>query len=109
MNVLVWLLTMLFTNRNPNILDGGDDTLAVGIFLLMLSPCGRALSVDSWLRRRRQGSTEPATTPAWPLRLIQIELCLIYTHHRPRQAPGAGPRSREPGGTAPRSTTSSTT
>jgi hypothetical protein len=26
MNVAVWFLTMCFVNRNPNILNGGDDT-----------------------------------------------------------------------------------
>jgi hypothetical protein len=78
MNVLVWLATLCWINRNPNILNGGDDTLQVGLFLLMLGPTGRALSIDSWLRRRRTGDTGPAYTPAWPVRLLQIQLCVIY-------------------------------
>jgi uncharacterized membrane protein YphA (DoxX/SURF4 family) len=77
-NVLVWLGTMCWINRNPNILNGGDDTLQVGLFLLMLSPCGKALSLDAWLRRRRTGDDGPAYTPPWSLRLIQIQLCVIY-------------------------------
>src|SRR5262245_15259000 len=36
MNVLVWFGTLCFVNRNPNILNGGDDTMQVGLFLLML-------------------------------------------------------------------------
>jgi hypothetical protein len=84
-NVVVWFLTMLFINRNPHIKNGGDDILTVGLFLLMLSPSGRAFSIDAWLRRRklaRLGQTEalrePVMTPAWPVRLIQIQLCMIY-------------------------------
>jgi uncharacterized membrane protein YphA (DoxX/SURF4 family) len=76
-NVLVWLLTLAWINRNPNILNGGDDTLQVGIFLLLLSPCGQALSVDAWLARRRGLPLSP-WVPAWPVRLLQIQLCLIY-------------------------------
>ncbi len=79
MNRLVWFLTLLFLNRNTVIVNGGDDALSAGIFLLMLSPCGRALSIDSWLRHRREKTLGPDFTPAWPVRLIQIELCLIYT------------------------------
>jgi uncharacterized membrane protein YphA (DoxX/SURF4 family) len=72
-NVLVWLGTMAWINRNPNILNGGDDTLQVGIFLLMLSPCGKALSLDAWWRKR--GSSH---VPPWALRLLQIQLAVIY-------------------------------
>jgi hypothetical protein len=77
MNVLVWFLTMCFINRNGNILNGGDDTLQVGLFLLMLGPSGQALSVDAW-RRRRAGTPWPAVMPAWPVRVLQIQLCMIY-------------------------------
>jgi len=78
MNAAVWLLTLAFITRNPNILNGGDDTLQVGLFLLLLSPCGRALSLDAWLRHRRKGTTGPEYTVAWPVRVIQIQLCVIY-------------------------------
>jgi len=84
-NVLVWFLTIAFINRNPNIKNFGDSLLSVSLFLMMLSPSGRALSVDAWLRRRKlarlvqaEAVLQPATTPAWPVRLIQIQLCMIY-------------------------------
>ncbi len=78
-NAGVWFGTMCFINRNPNILNGGDDTLQVGIFLLMLSPCGKALALDAWLRRRRAApGSGPVLVPAWPVRVLQIQLCLIY-------------------------------
>ena len=31
LNVAVWFLTMCFLNRNPNLLNGGDDTLSVAL------------------------------------------------------------------------------
>jgi uncharacterized membrane protein YphA (DoxX/SURF4 family) len=83
LNVAVWFLTMCFINRNGNIQNGGDDTMQVALFLLMLSPSGRALSIDAWLRRRWARFREapepgPAYTPAWPVRLIQIQLAVLY-------------------------------
>lgn len=77
MNVLVWFMTMCFVHRNPNILNGGDDAMQMGLFLLLLGPTGYALSVDSWLARKA-GKPMPMHTPAWPVRLIQIQLCMIY-------------------------------
>jgi hypothetical protein len=78
MAVAVWFLTRLFIERNPNLTNGGDDTLQCGLFLLLFAPSGRALSVDAWLRRRRGRAVGPQWTPAWPVRLFQIQLCLIY-------------------------------
>src|SRR5262249_30235447 len=74
MNVVVWFLTMCFVNRNPRVLNGGDDVLQVGLFLLMLAPSGRALSLYA-RGLRRPGA---AFTPAWPVRVMQVQLCMIY-------------------------------
>jgi hypothetical protein len=78
MNVALWFLTACFMTRNFMLLCGSDDVLQIGIFLLMLAPSGRALSVDAWLRRRRGLEVGPVFTPAWPVRLLQIQLCVIY-------------------------------
>jgi uncharacterized membrane protein YphA (DoxX/SURF4 family) len=81
MNVAVWFLTFCFLCRNPYIQNGGDDCLIVGLFLLMLMPTDKALSLDARRRRRRLGPRAPATppmTPAWPVRVLQIQLCVIY-------------------------------
>lgn len=90
MNVAVWFLAACFQMRNPCILNGGDDTLMVGIFLLMLMPTGQALSLDALRRRvgaasraapgpaRHAGPTEPALVPAWGVRVLQIQLAVIY-------------------------------
>ena len=88
MNVAVWFLTVCFLNRNPNILNGGDDTLAVALFLLMWMPSGHALSLDAWRWRRRLAAGQPAPlclddagrawVPPWGVRVLQIQLCVIY-------------------------------
>ena len=89
-SILVWLGAMCFLARNPNLKNGGDDTLQVALFLLMISPCGRVLSLD-WLRqirkwRKSEGTSEASipgsllrpTIPPWAVRLFQLQLCVIY-------------------------------
>jgi hypothetical protein len=81
MNVLLYFLTMAFLCRNPTLENGSDDTLMVALFLMMFAQSGRVFSVDSWLRQRRNGTISPPKpeyTPAWPVRLLQIQLCMIY-------------------------------
>lgn len=92
MNVGVWFLTLCFINRNSLLLNGGDDTLMCGLFLLMLTPSGKAFSLDSWLRRRRGKQPEgPAFVPGWTVRLLQIQLCLIYLSTGLVKLQGTGP------------------
>jgi hypothetical protein len=84
MTVLLWLATQCFINRNPIIHNYGDKVLAIGLFLLLWAPSGRAFSLDSlrarnkWRKTGGQPATEAPLTPAWPVRLFQIQLCTIY-------------------------------
>ncbi|MCI0376936.1 MAG: HTTM domain-containing protein, partial [Gemmataceae bacterium] len=81
MNAGVWFLTLCFINRNPVLKNGADDVLMAGLFLLLLSPSGKALSIDAWLARRKLSPEQarlPAYTAAWPVRVLQIQLCIIY-------------------------------
>jgi uncharacterized membrane protein YphA (DoxX/SURF4 family) len=93
MTVLTWFLTLCFLNRNPILRRFADATLMAGLFLLMLSPSGCAFSIDSRVRRKGvRGGKGPATTPGWPVRLFQIQLCLIYlTTGLAKLVRGAGP------------------
>jgi hypothetical protein len=78
-SILVWFVTMAWVNRNPGIKNGGEDVLCAGLFLLMLSPCGQALSLDRLRERRKhRAGPDPPLGPAWPVRLIQIQLCILY-------------------------------
>jgi uncharacterized membrane protein YphA (DoxX/SURF4 family) len=78
-SVLLWLLTLCIHNRNRSPLNFGDNLVEVGLFLMMLSPAGRAFSLDRWRERQRGRPVEdPPLTPAWPVRLLQIQLCMLY-------------------------------
>src|SRR5437763_1448338 len=45
---------------------------------LGLMPSGAALSVDAWRRRRAGRLAGPAYVPAWTVRVLQVQLCMLY-------------------------------
>ncbi len=45
---------------------------------LAAAPCGRKLSVDAWLRRRRELPPLDPRAPAWPLWLLRFEASTVY-------------------------------
>lgn len=47
--------------------------------VIALSPVGRHLSIDAWLRRRRGEVTEPLEAPAGTIRFVQVLLPTIYS------------------------------
>jgi vitamin K-dependent gamma-carboxylase-like protein len=52
--------------------------LVIVLGLLAVAPCGRELSMDAWLRRRRGLPALDPTAPAWPLWLLRFECSAIY-------------------------------
>ncbi len=52
--------------------------LAIVLVVLAMAPCGRELSVDAWLRRRRGLPPLPPDAPAWPLLLLRFEASVVY-------------------------------
>jgi vitamin K-dependent gamma-carboxylase len=52
--------------------------LVIVLGLLMVAPCGRELSLDAWVRRRRGQPALDASAPAWPLWLLRFECAAIY-------------------------------
>jgi vitamin K-dependent gamma-carboxylase len=52
--------------------------LVIVLGALAVAPCGRELSVDAWLRRRRGRPAFARTAPAWPLWLLRFECATIY-------------------------------
>jgi hypothetical protein len=72
--VLVWLFS--FQHRNPLPCDSQDTLLRlIGAYLLLM-PIGRAWSLDEWWRRSRGISS--GLWPAPGLRLLQIQMCVIF-------------------------------
>jgi Vitamin K-dependent gamma-carboxylase len=52
--------------------------LVIVLGLLAAAPCGRELSLDAWLRRRRGLPPLDRSAPAWPLWLLRFECATIY-------------------------------
>jgi hypothetical protein len=52
--------------------------LAIVLAGLAVAPCGRELSVDAWLRRRRGLPPLALIAPAWPLLLLRFEASVVY-------------------------------
>ncbi|MGH9185809.1 MAG: HTTM domain-containing protein, partial [Acidimicrobiales bacterium] len=45
---------------------------------LVVTPCGRELSIDAWLRARRGRPALSSSGPAWPLWLLRFEASVVY-------------------------------
>jgi uncharacterized membrane protein YphA (DoxX/SURF4 family) len=52
--------------------------LVIVLAALALAPCGREISVDAWLRRRRGLPALDTYAPAWPLWLLRFECAAVY-------------------------------
>jgi hypothetical protein len=52
--------------------------LVIVLGLLAAAPCGRELSLDAWLRRRRGRPPLELSAPAWPLWLLRFECAAVY-------------------------------
>lgn len=88
-SVLTWLGSLMYIQRLQNGMLFGLDTMTnLGLFYLMIAPCGAALSLDRWLQVRRERQRlgpkyvpqppTPRVSATFATRLIQINFCLIY-------------------------------
>jgi hypothetical protein len=75
-----WLLSTSFAGLNPCIDNAGDEIRGIILFYLMLSPCGAVWSVDRWRQRMANRASTGAAIfiHPWPLRLLLIQMVLIY-------------------------------
>ncbi|HEY9869577.1 MAG TPA: HTTM domain-containing protein [Candidatus Obscuribacterales bacterium] len=77
--VFVGLTSFYF--RNPFVLHSGDTFLRIAAFLLFLSPCGQALSVDNLIRvaiARDPRSVGSRVHAPWAQRLLQFNVAVVY-------------------------------
>jgi hypothetical protein len=65
------------THWNPLPLTSGHTVLVAVLFCLIWSDCGARLSLDGW-RRQQRSVRDRARQPIWPLRLIQIQVAIVY-------------------------------
>jgi hypothetical protein len=75
--VLLFVGVLSFERRDPYVLNAGDLLLRTLAFYFIFSPAGQALSLDRW-RRDRDRFWEFPPGPTWTLRLMQIQLSVIY-------------------------------
>jgi hypothetical protein len=75
--LLIAIGIISFDRRNPFLFNGGDGLLRILSLYLILAPSGASLSVDRWLKRDQPFWEFPARAP-WALRLMQIQLSIIY-------------------------------
>ncbi len=83
--IVAFVLVEMFYRYSPIFYTGGDTVVRVFLFLGMFSRWGEAYSVDTWLRRRKAVLRKGARVvpplrkiPAWPFRLMMLQLCIIY-------------------------------
>jgi hypothetical protein len=90
--VITWAFSTSFAGLNSCIDNAGDEIRGIILFYLMLSPCGAIWSIDHWWQRmasRRalalgsvdQGvhtSGRPIFIHPWPLRLLMVQMVLMY-------------------------------
>ena len=74
--VVAWALLVAFNHRLFALMNGGDSMMRCALFYLLFARSGAVWSVDSALRRRP--ASGPVVVPAWPVRLMQIQLGLMY-------------------------------
>lgn len=71
--VVCFLSLTSIHHRNPAIFHGGDTVMRLMSFLLIFSPAGNGWSIDAVLDGRWEAEADP-----WCLRLMQIQVALIY-------------------------------
>jgi hypothetical protein len=80
----VWLAAVSYSWRNMDILHSGDNLIRIGMFFLIFARSDGALSLPRELRRRFFSQTGPdvaansGLVPAWPQRILQLQLCILY-------------------------------
>ena len=76
----MWLAVSSFSWRNMNILHSGDNLIRIGCFFLMFAHSGEAFTLRRWIATRRAGvRLKPFRhIPAWPQRILQLQLCVAY-------------------------------
>jgi hypothetical protein len=75
--VVAFVALLSFERRNLVVLNGADILLRLFALYLALAPAGAALSIDRWRRHRDRFWEFPARAP-WALRLVQIQISVLY-------------------------------
>ena len=72
----VFVLILSFEHRDVWVFNSGDLAVRIEALFLAISPCGAALSLDQVHSTGKFWSAQ--LRPQWPVRLMQVQLSLIY-------------------------------
>ena len=75
--VVSLVLMASFHQRNIWLLSSSEVLMRIVMTLLVCAPAGNALSIDSWVARLKK-SPLPREWAPWAMRLIQIQLSVVY-------------------------------
>ena len=75
--VVIYVLVSSMVHRTRQVTNGEDLVFRMLLFHSCFASLGRELSVDAWWRRRRHRPELPAPL-IWPVRMMQINVALIY-------------------------------
>lgn len=76
--VIAWTLSISFMALNYYLHNSGDNVRTIELFYLMLCPCAAVWSVDGWFSKDRGSWGKRTYVAAWPMRLLFIQLAVIY-------------------------------
>lgn len=76
-SLLCFIFLVSLQNRNYVILNSGDTLMRCMLFPLIFSPCHYKFSVDAFFKKNH-GYPYPHVVPSVSLRLLQLQLCIVY-------------------------------
>jgi len=92
--LVCWALAVSVFNLNYYLHNSGDNVRSIALFYLIFCPSAAAWSVTSWWQRR-SGDEQPVYISPWPLRLLFVQLVLIYFFNGLHKLTGPDWRSGE--------------
>lgn len=76
--IIAFICMASLHQRNIWLLSSSEMLMRAIMILLICSPCGHSFSVDSLLGRYFENFRQKRTWPVWALRLIQIQISVVY-------------------------------
>jgi Vitamin K-dependent gamma-carboxylase len=76
-SAVAFVAILSFERRNPFVFNAGDTLIRAMALYLLLAPAGASFSIDRLRRSRDRFWDFPARSP-WALRLVQIQVSVIY-------------------------------
>jgi hypothetical protein len=90
---VAWALSVSVIHANPYLHNGGDFVRTILLFYLMLSPCGAVWSLRPSPRPPSDSGEKSVFVAAWPLRLLFLQMTIMYFMNGVHKLPGPGWRS----------------